>query len=224
MSSTYVTPTGTRELKKGSAELLILSLVEGRARHGYDIGSSLSRGRRAPCSFNVASLYPLLYRLEKRGWIDGRWVEKAGQRRRRMYTADAEGRKCWPRSGRAGSVFVQAINRSRGPSDETRASSAKRATRTEPRNPSVIERRRGARESVWGGPRGRSPPGDEMDLWRDELRTRLEALRLRPEREAEIVEELVENTSTTGSARRIDGGAIARGRAAAGPRRARRPW
>src|SRR5437588_8189954 len=72
-----------RELKKGSAELLILSLVEDRPRHGYDIGQLIELRSRGALRFNVASLYPLLYRLEKRGWIRGRWVEKAGQRRRR---------------------------------------------------------------------------------------------------------------------------------------------
>jgi len=77
------TPVLDRELKKGSAELLILSLVEDRPRHGYDIGQLIELRSRGALRFNVASLYPLLYRLEKRGWIRGRWVEKAGQRRRR---------------------------------------------------------------------------------------------------------------------------------------------
>ena len=82
-----------RELKKGSAELLILSLVEDRPRHGYDIGQLIELRSRGVLRFNVASLYPLLYRLEKRGWIRGRWVEKAGQRRRCYYRITAAGRK-----------------------------------------------------------------------------------------------------------------------------------
>ena len=82
-----------RELKKGSAELLILSLVEDRPRHGYDIGQLIELRSRGVLRFNVASLYPLLYRLEKRGWIRGRWVEKAGQRRRRYYRLTPAGKK-----------------------------------------------------------------------------------------------------------------------------------
>src|SRR5216110_3498363 len=74
-----------RELKKGSAELLILSLVEARPRHGYEISKLIEARSEGTLRFNVASLYPLLYRLEKRGWIEGRWVEKPGQRRRRYY-------------------------------------------------------------------------------------------------------------------------------------------
>src|SRR4029077_7894986 len=82
-----------RELKKGSAELLILSLIERRARHGYEINKLIEARSGGALRFNVASLYPLLYRLEKRGWIDGRWVEKAGQRRRRYYQLTPDGKK-----------------------------------------------------------------------------------------------------------------------------------
>src|SRR5256885_16974216 len=74
-----------RELKKGSAELLVLSLVEDQPRHGYDLSKLIEARSGGVLTFRVASLYPLLYRLEKRGWIQGRWVEKPGQRRRRYY-------------------------------------------------------------------------------------------------------------------------------------------
>ena len=75
------------EWKRGSAELLILSLVEARPRHGYEISKLIEQRSEGAVRFYVASLYPLLYRLETRGWIQGRWVEKAGQRRRRYYYA-----------------------------------------------------------------------------------------------------------------------------------------
>jgi len=78
-------PLPDRELKKGSVELLILSLLEDRPNHGCEIGKLIQLRSRGALRFNVASLYPLLYRLEKRGWIRGRWVEKARQRRRRYY-------------------------------------------------------------------------------------------------------------------------------------------
>src|SRR4026208_1112004 len=100
-----------RELKKGSAELLILSLVEDRPRHGYDIGQLIQLRPRGALRFNVASLYPLLYRLEKRGWIRGRWVEKAGQRRRRFYRLTVEGRKVLAAQRNTWQEFVEAINR-----------------------------------------------------------------------------------------------------------------
>src|SRR5437870_12569248 len=82
-----------RELKKGSAELLILSLVEDQPRHGYDLSKLIEARSGGVLSFRVASLYPMLYRLEKRGWIHGRWIEKAGQRRRRYYRLTPEGAK-----------------------------------------------------------------------------------------------------------------------------------
>jgi transcriptional regulator len=81
-----------RELKKGSAELLILSLVEARARHGYEISKLIEQRSAGRVRFKVGSLYPLLYRLEERGWIAGKWIEKAGERRRRFYRLTAEGR------------------------------------------------------------------------------------------------------------------------------------
>src|ERR1041384_3017466 len=94
MAMTHVTTRMfDRELKKGSAELLILSLVEARPRHGYEISKLIETRSNGAVKFNVASLYPLLYRLEQRGWIQGRWVEKAGQRRRRYYRLTSEGKK-----------------------------------------------------------------------------------------------------------------------------------
>jgi transcriptional regulator len=98
-----------RELKKGSAELLILSLVEARPRHGYEISKLIETRSNGALRFNVASLYPLLYRLEKRGWIQGRWVEKAGQRRRRFYKLTAQGRKVLATQRSTWEAFVQAI-------------------------------------------------------------------------------------------------------------------
>jgi len=103
-----------RELKKGSAELLILSLVEDQPRHGYDIGTLIETRSGGTLRFNVASLYPLLYRLEKRGWIQGRWVEKAGQRRRRYYRLTAEGKKVLAAQRNSWREFVEAISRITG--------------------------------------------------------------------------------------------------------------
>ena len=100
-----------RELKKGSAELLILSLVEVRARHGYEISKLIEARSDGVLRFNVASLYPLLYRLEKRGWIQGRWVEKAGQRRRRYYRLTRDGKKVLAAQRSGWEEFVAAINR-----------------------------------------------------------------------------------------------------------------
>jgi len=103
-----------RELKKGSAELLILSLVEDQPRHGYDIGQLIEERSQGVLRFNVASLYPLLYRLERRRWIQGRWVEKPGQRRRRYYRLTPEGRKVLAAQRSSWREFVEAVNRITG--------------------------------------------------------------------------------------------------------------
>ena len=103
-----------RELKKGSAELLILSLVEAQPRHGYELSKLIEARSDGVLSFRVASLYPLLYRLEKRGWIQGRWVEKAGQRRRRYYRLTAAGAEVLASQRSTWREFVNAINRITG--------------------------------------------------------------------------------------------------------------
>ena len=98
-----------RELKKGSAELIILSIVEERARHGYEISKLIEARSEGEIRFHVASLYPLLYRLEERGWLQGRWVEKAGERRRRFYSLTNEGRRVLTRQRETWKAFVRAM-------------------------------------------------------------------------------------------------------------------
>ena len=94
----YMTPIYGRShhraaARKGSAEILILAALEDGQLHGYDIAREIARKSGGLLTFHVASLYPLLYKLEDRRWIHGRWVEKAGQRRRRYYRLTAEGRQ-----------------------------------------------------------------------------------------------------------------------------------
>src|SRR5688500_14105211 len=107
-------PMPEREWKKGSAELLILSLIEHEPRHGYELGKLIESRSKGVLRFHVASLYPLLYRLEKRGWIEGRWVETAGQRRRRYYRLTADGKKVLAAQRKTWTAFAQAINRIAG--------------------------------------------------------------------------------------------------------------
>ena len=103
-----------RELKKGSAELLILSLLEARPRHGYDLSKLIETRSQGQLKFHVDSLYPLLYRLEERGWIKGAWIEKPGQRRRRFYNLTPEGRRALARQRETWAVFVESVRRITG--------------------------------------------------------------------------------------------------------------
>ena len=100
-----------RELRKGSAELLILSLLNERERHGYDLAKLIERRSAGELTFHVASLYPILYRLERRGLIVGRWVEKPGQRRRRFYRLTGEGERTLAAQRRSWNTFFLALNR-----------------------------------------------------------------------------------------------------------------
>ena len=100
-----------RELKRGSTELLILALIEEQPRHGYDISRLIAERSDGTISFHVASLYPTLYRLEARGVIEGRWVEKAGQRRRRYYRLTRTGRAMLARQRSVWDNFFMALDR-----------------------------------------------------------------------------------------------------------------
>jgi PadR family transcriptional regulator PadR len=99
-----------RELKKGSVEFLVLSLLEARPRHGYEIGKLIEGRSEGRIQFRIGSLYPILCRLEDRGIISGRWVEKAGQRRRRYYRLTAAGRKFLAAQRSMWDEFVLTIN------------------------------------------------------------------------------------------------------------------
>ena len=100
-----------RELKRGSAELLILALLDERDRHGYDLARLIDDRSRGAITFHVASLYPTLYRMEDRGLIEGRWIEKAGQRRRRYYRLTAAGRKTLASHRSIWENFFNGLNR-----------------------------------------------------------------------------------------------------------------
>jgi PadR family transcriptional regulator PadR len=102
------------DVKKGSAELLVLALVEERARHGYEIAKLIEERSAGVLKFHIASLYPMLYRLEHRGLIAGRWVEKAGQRRRRFYRITAQGRRALASHRTRWEEFILALTRVAG--------------------------------------------------------------------------------------------------------------
>jgi transcriptional regulator len=99
------------DLKKGSAELMVLAVVEDRPRHGYDIARRIDETSGGLLRFHVASLYPMLYRMEQKGWIQGRWIEKAGQRRRRYYRLTPAGRTVLAAQRREWQSLVSALDR-----------------------------------------------------------------------------------------------------------------
>ena len=100
-----------KEVKRGSTEMLILALVEDRQRHGYEIAKLIETRSEGVLQFNVASLYPLLYRMEKRGLIKGTWIEKPGQRRRRFYKLMPEGKRALTEHRRTWADFFAALDR-----------------------------------------------------------------------------------------------------------------
>jgi PadR family transcriptional regulator PadR len=103
-----------RDLQRGSAEMLVMALLEDRQRHGYEIAQLIEQRSDGEIRFQVPSLYPLLYRLERRGLVEGRWVEKAGERRRRFYRLTAEGKKALAAQRRGWKSLFEALDRVAG--------------------------------------------------------------------------------------------------------------
>ena len=94
MLLTDMTDAGAiREAKKGTAELVVLALLEAEPRHGYELVKLIDERSGGALTFNFASLYATLYKLEERGLVQGRWVEKPNQRRRRYYRITPRGRE-----------------------------------------------------------------------------------------------------------------------------------
>jgi len=106
MAATYV--------QKGSAEMIVLALLDGRPRHGYELAKLIEAQSENKLQFHVASLYPLLYRLERKKLVEGKWVEKAGERRRRFYRLTPLGRRALAEHRRTWREFVTALNRLTG--------------------------------------------------------------------------------------------------------------
>ena len=98
------------ELKKGSTEMLVLSLIEARPRHGYEISKLIEQRSDGDLRFTLASLYATLYRMEDRGWIKGRWVEKAGERERCYYRLTPDGRRVLDEQRKTWIAYVAAVN------------------------------------------------------------------------------------------------------------------
>ena len=100
-----------RELKRGTAELLILSLLDARPRHGYELSKLIHTRSGGQIQLHIDSLYPLLYRLEERRWIKGTWVEKPNERRRRFYKVTPNGRRVLAKQRETWAAFVAAVQR-----------------------------------------------------------------------------------------------------------------
>ena len=102
------------DMQKGSAEMILLALLEERARHGYELAKLVESQSGNQLQFHVASLYPMLYRLERKKLVEGKWVEKAGERRRRFYKLTPAGRKALTAHRKSWRAFVAALNRVTG--------------------------------------------------------------------------------------------------------------
>jgi transcriptional regulator len=104
----------TQELQRGSAEMILMSLLEARTRHGYELAKLVEIQSDMLLQFQVASIYPMLYRLEKKGLVEGKWVEKPNERRKRYYKLTRAGKQALAEQRRTWKEFVHVLNRITG--------------------------------------------------------------------------------------------------------------
>jgi len=102
------------DMQKGSAEMILLALLDARPRHGYELAKMIESESGSKLQFHVASLYPMLYRLERKGWVRGKWLEKEGERRRRFYHLTPAGRGALAEQRRTWREFVAALHQLTG--------------------------------------------------------------------------------------------------------------
>ncbi|MBS1876555.1 MAG: PadR family transcriptional regulator [Acidobacteria bacterium] len=101
----------TKALQKTSAEMVVLALLEERQRHGYELAKLIETRSEGKLEFHVASLYPLLYRLEAKGWVEGRWIERPNERRRRFYRITPAGKKMLALQRQSWREFIETLDR-----------------------------------------------------------------------------------------------------------------
>ena len=104
-------PVDTKALQKSSAEMVVLALLEERSRHGYELAKLIESRSQGQMEFHVASLYPMLYRLEAKSWVEGRWVERANERRKRFYKITPLGKKILAQQRQSWRDFFETLDR-----------------------------------------------------------------------------------------------------------------
>ena len=103
------------KIKRGSGELAILALLDQEPLHGYEISKRIAQVTDGVLQFNLASLYPLLYRMEKRGWVNGKMGKSQKRAQAPLLPPDAQRQEATGAAARGmGSVFPGAAPRRGG--------------------------------------------------------------------------------------------------------------
>lgn len=102
-------PTNT--LLHGTLDGLILKALAGEPRHGYGVARWLEERTDKVLSVEEGSLYPALYRLEKRGWIEAEWGVSELGRRAKFYGLTPPGRNQLAAEVRQWERFSNAVSR-----------------------------------------------------------------------------------------------------------------
>ena len=98
------------ELMKGSADSLLLYVMEQQPMYGYQIIKELERKSQGYFKFREGTLYPALHRLERAGLIQGKWEMLPSGRQRRYYYITDKGRQVLAEKMSEWEDFLTAMN------------------------------------------------------------------------------------------------------------------
>ena len=99
------------ELLHGTLETLILKTLTGGPRHGYAIARWIEEATDDTFPVEEGSLYPALYRMEKKGWVDAEWGTSELGRRVKLYRLTRAGRQQLTSDAAAWQAFASAVTR-----------------------------------------------------------------------------------------------------------------
>ena len=98
------------ELLRSSTDLVVLTLLGERPMYGYEILVTLSERGNGDFQFKQGTLYPLLYRLEREGWIRAKWETPPNGKKRKVYSLTREGGKVQKERVEAWTRFTRSVN------------------------------------------------------------------------------------------------------------------
>ena len=98
------------ELVRSCTDLVILALLRKRPMYGYEMLMTLADRGNGEFQLKQGTLYPLLYRLEREGWIRAKWEVPARGKKRKTYSVTAAGKKVQLARAREGGRFTAAVD------------------------------------------------------------------------------------------------------------------
>lgn len=103
--------TESKDRLHGTLDALVLKTLSDSPLHGYAIAKQIEQATGDTIQVEEGSLYPALYRMEKKGWIESQWGTSEGGRKAKIYRLTPVGRKQLRLETAEWSLFASAVSR-----------------------------------------------------------------------------------------------------------------